>query len=138
MATAYCAQRADLIGYHRMLTAWQEAQRDPVIKRGIGLWLGVLNENRSSYESSLGNYHPSARRMMGITYASVPGAQKPANMPTPKRGESRTAMSAVTLPRFRASSLNARRPRGWRPYEERRTMWQGGNTYVKCVLIRYA
>jgi hypothetical protein len=32
MATAYCAQRADLIGYHRMLTAWQEAMSDALIK----------------------------------------------------------------------------------------------------------
>ncbi len=44
MGTAYCAQRADLIGYHRMLTVWQEAQPDPLIKRGIGLWLGVIDE----------------------------------------------------------------------------------------------
>jgi hypothetical protein len=44
IAMAYCAQRADLIGYHRMLTVWQEAQSDPLIKNGIGQWLGVLNE----------------------------------------------------------------------------------------------
>jgi hypothetical protein len=44
MATAYWAQRADLIGYHRMLTTWQEAMPDPLIKRGIGQWLGVLDE----------------------------------------------------------------------------------------------
>ena len=44
IVTGYCAQRADLIGYHRMLTVWREAQPDPLIKRGIGLWIGVLNE----------------------------------------------------------------------------------------------
>jgi hypothetical protein len=44
MATAYCAQRAELIGYHRMLTVWQEAMPDPLVKNGIGLWLGVLDE----------------------------------------------------------------------------------------------
>lgn len=26
MATAYCARRADLIGYHRMLTLWRNTQ----------------------------------------------------------------------------------------------------------------
>ncbi len=44
MATAYCAQRAELIGYHRMLTVWQEAMPDPSVKNGIGQWLGVLDE----------------------------------------------------------------------------------------------
>jgi hypothetical protein len=59
MATAYCAQRADLIGYHRMLTAWQEAQRDPVIMRGIGLWLGVLNEIEAHTKAVLGIIIPA-------------------------------------------------------------------------------
>jgi hypothetical protein len=44
MATTYCAQRAELIGYHRMLSAWQEAMPDPLIKNGLGQWLGVLDE----------------------------------------------------------------------------------------------
>ena len=44
IVTAYCSQRADLIGYHRTLTVWRDAQPNPVIKRGIGLWIGVLNE----------------------------------------------------------------------------------------------
>ena len=44
MATVYCAQRADLIGYHRMLTVWRDAMPDPLVKNGIGQWLGVLDE----------------------------------------------------------------------------------------------
>lgn len=44
MATVYCAQRADLIGYHRMLSVWQEAIPDPLVKNGIGQWLGALDE----------------------------------------------------------------------------------------------
>jgi hypothetical protein len=43
MATAYCAQRADLIGYHRMLTVWREEQSDPLLRNGLGQWLGVIN-----------------------------------------------------------------------------------------------
>jgi hypothetical protein len=44
VATVYCAQRADLIGYHRMLAVWQETQSDPLIKGGLGQWLGMLDE----------------------------------------------------------------------------------------------
>ena len=44
MATAYCVQRADLIGYHRMLTVWRDTQPAPSVKRVIGHWLVVLNE----------------------------------------------------------------------------------------------
>lgn len=43
-ATSYCVQRADLIVYHRMLTAWRGAQSEPRIKSEIGHWLEVLNE----------------------------------------------------------------------------------------------
>ena len=44
MATAYCVQRADLIGYRRVLTVWRATQPAPSVKRVIGHWLGVLDE----------------------------------------------------------------------------------------------
>lgn len=44
MITAYCVQRADLIGYHRMLTVWRDTQPAPSVKRVICHWLGVLGE----------------------------------------------------------------------------------------------
>jgi hypothetical protein len=59
IATAYCAQRADLIGYHRMLTVWQEAMPDPLIKRGIGQWLGVLDEIEAQTKAVLGIILPA-------------------------------------------------------------------------------
>ncbi len=36
MLTAYCAQRADLCGYHRMLLAWSEASPEPERRRASG------------------------------------------------------------------------------------------------------
>ncbi len=57
--TAYCAQRADLIGYHRMLKVWQEAQPDPLIKRGIGQWLGVVDEIEAHTKAVLGTIIPA-------------------------------------------------------------------------------
>jgi hypothetical protein len=59
IATAYCAQRADLIGYHRMLTVWQEAMPDPLIKRGIGQWLAVLDEIEAHTKAVLGIILPA-------------------------------------------------------------------------------
>jgi hypothetical protein len=53
IATAYCAQRADLIGHHRMLTVWMEAMHDPLIKNGIGQWLGVLGEIEADTKAAL-------------------------------------------------------------------------------------
>ena len=53
IATAYCAQRADLIGYHRMLTVWQEAMPDPLVRNGIGQWLGVLDEIETHPKAAL-------------------------------------------------------------------------------------
>ena len=44
MTTAYCVQRADLIGYQRILTVWRNTQPAPSVKRVIGHWLGVLAE----------------------------------------------------------------------------------------------
>ena len=59
IATAYCAQRADLIGYRRMLTAWWGAQPDPLVKNGIGLWLGVLDEIEAHTKAVLGIIIPA-------------------------------------------------------------------------------
>jgi hypothetical protein len=59
IATAYCAQRSDLIGYRRMLTAWWGAQPDPLIKNGIGLWLGVLDEIEAHTKAVLGIIIPA-------------------------------------------------------------------------------
>ena len=42
MATSYCVQRADLIGFQRMLTVWRDTQPAASVKRVIGHWLGVL------------------------------------------------------------------------------------------------
>jgi len=44
MTTTFCVQRADLIGYHRMLTVWRETQSAPSVMRVIGHGLEVLNE----------------------------------------------------------------------------------------------
>ena len=44
MVTAYCAQRADLRGYHRMLTAWREDASLPEMKAGIDRFLQAINE----------------------------------------------------------------------------------------------
>ncbi len=44
MVTLYCAQRADLRGYHRMLTAWREETSMPEMKSGIDRFLEAVNE----------------------------------------------------------------------------------------------
>ena len=44
MVTAYCAQRADLRGYYRMLTAWREEASLPEMKSGIDRFLQAINE----------------------------------------------------------------------------------------------
>lgn len=45
MTTAYCVQRADLMGYpQRILTVWRDTQPAASVKRVIGHWLGVLAE----------------------------------------------------------------------------------------------
>ena len=44
MTTAYCVQRADLVGYQRILTVWRDTQPAASVKRVIGHWLGVLAE----------------------------------------------------------------------------------------------
>ncbi len=44
MVTLYCAQRADLRGYHRMLTAWREETSMLEMKAGIDRFLHAVNE----------------------------------------------------------------------------------------------
>lgn len=44
MTTTYCVQRADLVGYQRILTVWRDTQPAASVKRVIGHWLGVLAE----------------------------------------------------------------------------------------------
>ena len=54
MATAYCLQRADLIGYHRMLMVWRDIQPAPSVKRVIAHWLKVLDEIEMHTKAVLG------------------------------------------------------------------------------------
>ena len=42
MATAYCVQRADLVGYQRIMTVWRDTQPATSVKCVIDHWLGVL------------------------------------------------------------------------------------------------
>lgn len=47
MLTAYCAPRADLRGYHRMLTRWQEEEEEaaePELRAGIGRFLAAIDQ----------------------------------------------------------------------------------------------
>ena len=44
MVTLYCVQRADLRGYHRMLTAWHEETSMPEMRVGIDRFLQAVNE----------------------------------------------------------------------------------------------
>ena len=44
MVTLYCAQRADLRGYHRMLTTWREETSMPEMKAGIDWFLQAADE----------------------------------------------------------------------------------------------
>jgi len=44
MVTLCCAQRADLRGYHRMLTAWREETSLPEMKSGNDQFLQAVNE----------------------------------------------------------------------------------------------
>jgi hypothetical protein len=53
MATAYFVQRADLIGYHRMLTVWRDTQPAPSVKRVIGHWLDVIEVNTQAVLGTL-------------------------------------------------------------------------------------
>ena len=53
LATSYCVQRADMIGYRRILSVWRDTQPGPSVKRVIGHWLGVLEEIDSNSQSVL-------------------------------------------------------------------------------------
>ena len=54
MLTAYCAQRADLRGYHRMLLAWSEASPEPEMKAGIGRFLLAVDDVEDDTKAVLG------------------------------------------------------------------------------------
>lgn len=54
MLTAYCAQRADLRGYHRMLATWSEASPEPEMKTGIGRFLLAVDEIEDDTKAVLG------------------------------------------------------------------------------------
>jgi hypothetical protein len=53
MTTAYCVQRADLVGYQRILTVWRDAQPAASVKRVIGHWLGVLADTEADTKAVL-------------------------------------------------------------------------------------
>ena len=44
MVTSYCAQRADLRGYHRMLMSWREQVSMPGMKAGIDRFIQAVDE----------------------------------------------------------------------------------------------
>jgi len=54
MLTAYCRQRADLRGYHRMLATWSEASPAPEMKAGIGRFLLAVDEIEDDTKAVLG------------------------------------------------------------------------------------
>jgi hypothetical protein len=54
IVTAYCVQRAELIGYRRMLTVWLDIQPELSVKRVINHWLGVLDDIEMHTKTLLG------------------------------------------------------------------------------------
>lgn len=54
MLTAYCAQRADLRGYHRMLAEWREAAFEPELKSALGRFLSAVDEIEDDTRAVLG------------------------------------------------------------------------------------
>ena len=54
MLTAYCAQRTDLRGYHRMLATWSAASPEPEMKAGIGWFLLAVDEIEDDTKAVLG------------------------------------------------------------------------------------
>jgi hypothetical protein len=47
-------QRAELIGYRRMLTVWLDIQPELSVKRVINHWLGVLDDIEMHTKTLLG------------------------------------------------------------------------------------
>ena len=64
MVTAYCAQRADLRGYHRMLTAWREEASLPEMKVGIDRFLQAVNEIGGGQQGRAGDPGCGTRRRL--------------------------------------------------------------------------
>jgi len=54
MLTAYCAQRANLRDYHRMLATWSKASPEPEMKAGIGRFLLAVDEIEDDTKVVLG------------------------------------------------------------------------------------
>ena len=54
MLTTYCAQRADLRGYHRMLTTWSEVPSSPEFCSAIGQFLAAIVETEVDTKAVLG------------------------------------------------------------------------------------
>lgn len=54
MVTAYCAQRADLRGYHRMLVTWREASHQPEMASAIERFLATIDEIEDDTKAVLG------------------------------------------------------------------------------------
>ena len=54
MLTAYCAQRADLRGYHRMLAEWREEASGPELKSALGRFLSAVDEIEDDTRAVLG------------------------------------------------------------------------------------
>jgi hypothetical protein len=53
LVTMYSMQRADLVGYHRMLSRWHEEQPALSIKRVIHHWLRVLDDIEANTQTVL-------------------------------------------------------------------------------------
>jgi len=54
MVTAYCVQRADLQGYHRMLATWREASSQPDTTSAMDRFLVAINEVEDDTKAVLG------------------------------------------------------------------------------------
>ena len=65
MTIAYCVQRADLVGYQRILTVWRGAQPAASVKRVIDHWLGVQADIEADTKAVL-NMLASCRQIMPV------------------------------------------------------------------------
>lgn len=54
LVTVYCMQRADLVGYHRMMSGWYAVQPALSIKRVIAHWLRILDDIEANTQKVLG------------------------------------------------------------------------------------
>lgn len=61
MVAAYCAQRADLRGYHKMLTTWSEASGDPELVTAVEPFLAAVSEIEANTKAVLAILVPHLR-----------------------------------------------------------------------------